>query len=84
MRRSVNAAVKSRFHARSVTYTKSHSTRAVTVRLLDTSGGWGTLTSSLGGKLLSGSFSSSGFTGSLLGTGHGCSKVVDKLRVANL
>jgi hypothetical protein len=38
--------------------------------LLDTSSGWGTLTSSLGGKLFAWSFPSSGFAGSLFGTSH--------------
>ena len=39
--------------------------------LLDASGGWGGLTGSLGGELLTRSLSSGGFTGGLLGTGHG-------------
>jgi hypothetical protein len=43
---------------------------AVSVGLLDSSGGGGRLAGSLGGKLLSGGFSSSGFTGSLLSTSH--------------
>ena len=51
--------------------TKSDGTRAVTVGLLDTSGSGGGLTSSLGGKLLTGSLSSGGLAGGLLGAGHG-------------
>lgn len=39
--------------------------------LLDTTSGRGALASSLGGQLLTWSFTSSGLTGSLLGTGHG-------------
>lgn len=42
----------------------------VTMRLLDTTGGWGALSGSLGGQLLTRSFSSSGLTSSLLGTSH--------------
>ena len=45
---------------------KSDSSRSVTVRLLDSSGGWSRLTSSLGGKLLSWSLSSGGLAGGLL------------------
>jgi len=50
--------------------TESDSTRAVSVGLLDTTGGGGRFASSLGGELLAGSFSSGGFTSGLLGTGH--------------
>ena len=50
--------------------TKSHGTGAVTMGLLDASGGGGGLASSLGGELLAGSFSSGGFTSGLLGTCH--------------
>ena len=50
--------------------TKSDSSGAVPVGLLDASGGGGRLTSSLGGELLAGGFASGGFTGGLLGTGH--------------
>jgi histone H3 len=50
--------------------TKSDSSRAVTVGLLDTSGGWGRLASSLGGELLTRSLSSGGLTSGLLGAGH--------------
>ena len=50
--------------------TKSDGSWAVTVGLLDTSGGWGRLTSCLGGELLTRSLSSSGFTSGLLGSGH--------------
>ena len=55
--------------------TESNGSRPVPVGLLHTSGGWGTLTSSLGGQLFPGSLSSSGFTGSLLSTSHGRSVV---------
>ena len=50
--------------------TKSHSSWAVTVGLLDSSGSGGRLTGSFGGKLLTRSLSSGGFTSGLLGTGH--------------
>ncbi|KRX12281.1 hypothetical protein T07_2523 [Trichinella nelsoni] len=40
-------------------FTKSNSSRAVSVGLLDSSSGWGRLTSSLGGELLPWSLSSS-------------------------
>ena len=50
--------------------TESNSTGPVPMRLLDTSGRGCRLTGSLGGKLLTGGFASSGLTGSLLGTGH--------------
>ena len=50
--------------------TESHSSRPVTMGLLNSSSGWGTLTSSLGGQLFPGGLSSSGFTGCLLGTSH--------------
>ena len=43
----------------------------VPVGLLDSAGGGGRLTGGLGGQLLTGSFSSGGFTSGLLGTGHG-------------
>lgn len=51
-------------------FSKSDGTRAVTMRLLDTTGSGGTLTSSLGGKLLTRSLASGRFTGSLLSTSH--------------
>ncbi|CAL8136754.1 unnamed protein product [Orchesella dallaii] len=51
-------------------FSEGDGTRAITMGLLDTSGGWGTLTSCLRRKLLTRSFSSRGFTGSLLGTSH--------------
>ena len=50
--------------------TESHSSRPVTMGLLDSSSGWGTLTSSLGGQLLPGGLASCRFTGGLLGTSH--------------
>ncbi len=50
--------------------TKSHSSRPVPVGLLHSSGGWGTLASSLGGQLFAGSLSSRGLTSSLLGSCH--------------
>jgi hypothetical protein len=51
-------------------FPEGYSTRLVTVRFLDTSGGWGALTGSFGGQLLTRSFSSSGFTSCLLCTSH--------------
>ena len=45
-------------------------TRAVSVRLLDSSGRRGALARGFGGELFTGGFSSGGFTGGLLGTGH--------------
>ena len=42
----------------------------VTMGLLHTTGGRGTLAGSLCGQLLTWGFASSGLTGSLLGTGH--------------
>ena len=50
--------------------TKSDGSGTVTVGLLHTSSGGGRFTGSLCGKLLTGSFSSGGFTSGLLGTGH--------------
>ena len=50
--------------------TKSDGTGAVTMGLLDTSGGGGRLASSLGGELLARSLSSGGLAGGLLGTSH--------------
>jgi hypothetical protein len=50
--------------------TEGDGSGAVTVGLLDTSGGGGGLTSGLGGELLTGSLSSGGLTGGLLGTSH--------------
>jgi histone H3 len=50
--------------------TESDGTRLISVRLLDTTMAWGTLTSSLMSKLLTRSLSSSRFTGGLLGTSH--------------
>ena len=54
-------------------FTKSNSTWTVTVRLLDTSGSRSGFTGCFGGELFTGRFASSGFTGGLLGTGHGLS-----------
>lgn len=51
--------------------TKSDGTGPVPVGLLDTTGGWGRLTSSLGGKLLARSLSSGRLTSGLLSTSHG-------------
>ena len=51
-------------------FTKGHSSRPVTVRLLDSSCSRGRFASSLGGQLLARSLSSGGFTSGLLGTGH--------------
>jgi len=50
--------------------TKSDGTRAVTMRLLDTSGGRGRLAGSLGGELLTRSLSSGGLASGLLCSGH--------------
>merc|ERR1712215_276141 len=51
-------------------FPECHRARPVPVRFLDSSCCWGRLTSSLGGKLLPGGFSSSRFAGSLLSTSH--------------
>jgi hypothetical protein len=51
-------------------FSKSDGTRAVTVGLLDSSSRWGRLSGSLGGKLLTGSLSSGGLSGGLLGSSH--------------
>jgi hypothetical protein len=50
--------------------TKSDSSRSVSVGLLHTSSCRGGFAGCLGGELLARSFSSGGFTGSLLGSGH--------------
>ena len=50
--------------------TESHGTGAITMGLLDSTGGGGALTGSLGGQLFTGGFASGRFTGGLLGTGH--------------
>jgi hypothetical protein len=50
--------------------TESDGSRTVTVRLLDSSSGWGRLTSGLGGELFARSLSSGGLASGLLGTGH--------------
>ncbi len=49
---------------------KRDGSRAVSVGLLDASGGGGGLASGLGGELLAGGFASGGFAGGLLCTGH--------------
>ena len=54
----------------STDFSEGHCSRPVSVRFLDTSGGGSALTGGFGCQLLSGSFSSSGFTGGLLGTSH--------------
>ena len=51
-------------------FTESNSAGPVTMRLFDTSGGWGALPGCLGGELLPGCFASSRLTGGLLGTSH--------------
>merc|ERR1712001_46523 len=51
-------------------FTKSHSTRTITMGFLKSSSGRGRFTGSLGGQLFPGSFSSGRFTSSLLCTGH--------------
>ncbi len=50
--------------------TESHCSRPVTMGLLHSSGGWGTLPGCLGGQLLPWGLASSRFTGGLLGTSH--------------
>ena len=50
--------------------TKSDGSGSVSVGLLDSSGGRGRLTGSLGGELLARSLSSGGLAGGLLGSGH--------------
>ena len=50
--------------------TERDGTRAVTVRLLDTTGGGRRLAGRLGGELLAGSLSSGRLAGGLLGAGH--------------
>ncbi len=52
-------------------FTKSDRTRAVTMGLLDSSGGRGALASGLGGQLFAGRFATGRLASSLLGTGHG-------------
>ncbi|DBA02349.1 TPA: hypothetical protein N0F65_007168 [Lagenidium giganteum] len=52
-------------------FTKGDGTRAVTVRLLHTAGGWGALTGGLGGELLTWGLATGRLTGGLLGTSHG-------------
>ena len=51
-------------------FSKSHSTRAVTVGLLDASGGGGRLAGRLGGELLARRLSTRALTSCLLCTGH--------------
>ena len=50
--------------------TESNCSWPVSVGFLNSSSGWGRFSGSLGGQLLPGGLSSSGFTGSLLGTSH--------------
>ena len=50
--------------------TESNGSRPVSVGLLDSTGGRGGFTGSLGGELLPGGFASGGLTGGLLGTSH--------------
>ena len=54
----------------STDFSESYCARPVSVGFLHSSGGGGALTGGLGCQLLSGGFSSSGFTGGLLGTSH--------------
>jgi hypothetical protein len=51
-------------------FSESDGARSESVGLLDTSGRGRRLASGLGGELLAGSFSSSGFAGGLLGSSH--------------
>jgi len=50
--------------------TESHSSGPVSVRLLDSSGGWSRFPGSFGCQLLPGSLSSGGLTGGLLSSSH--------------
>lgn len=50
--------------------TESDGTRLITVRLLDTTSGWGALAGGLGGKLLARSLATSGLSSGLLGASH--------------
>ena len=56
--------------------TESNSSWPISVGLLDSSSSWSRFSGSLGGQLLPGSLSSSGFSCSLLGTSHGDSSDV--------
>ena len=51
--------------------TESDGTGTIPVGFLDSTGGRGALTGSLGSQLFTGGFASGRFTGGLLGTGHG-------------
>lgn len=51
-------------------FSQSDGTRSVSVGLLDTTGGWGTLSGGFGGELLSWGFSTGRFSGGLLSSGH--------------
>ena len=51
--------------------TESDCTWTIPVGFLDSSGGWGRFSGSLGSQLLSGGFASGRFSCGLLGTGHG-------------
>ena len=56
-------------------FTKSNSTRSVTMRFLDSSSSWSTLSCGFGGQLFSWSLASSRFSGGLLGSCHLWSKL---------
>ena len=60
---------------------KGHSARPVPVGLLDSPGGWGRFTCSLGGQLFPGGFASGGFPGSLLSASHDVVQRILILRV---
>jgi hypothetical protein len=51
-------------------FAEGNSARMIAIRLLDSAGRRGRLTSRLGHKRFSGSFASSGFASSLLGVSH--------------
>ena len=51
--------------------TKGNGSWTITMGLLDTSGGRGSITSGLGGERLAGGFASGGLAGSLFGASHG-------------
>ena len=57
-------------------FSQSHSTRSISVGLLDSSSGGSGLAGSLGSELLSGGLSSGGLTSSLLGSCHCGTKLI--------
>ncbi len=61
-------------------FSESHSSGTISVGLLDSSGARSALTSSLGGELLSGCFSSGRLSGGLLSSGHFVIMTVQQLK----